>query len=116
MANGDEIAVKGGTRRSIDIAAGTSTVTLVPGVASKLLVIKEFLLLTKAAAKVELLEETSGTSLFGPFDTIAGVSISLGKEDSAIEVPTAGRGLQISRGSSTAVTGYVIYESYSTTS
>lgn len=112
MADGDTINVKGGTRISIDKDAGTSTASLIPAVAGKRIVVREYLLVVGAASKVSLLEETSGTVLQGPFDGVDLASayvLGLTQEDAPVETAVAGRALQISRSVSAKVTGYMIY-------
>lgn len=112
MADGDTQVVKGGTRISIDKAAGTSTVSLIAGVASKRIVIREATLVIGAASKVELVEETSGDSLFGPLDGAglgAAFTLSITDDDAPIETITAGKAVQISRSVSATITGSIVY-------
>ena len=95
---------------SVNYAAGTSTVDLTPAVAGRNVQIRSGTLLVSAAATVQLLEETSGTAISGPFALPSAAEWAI-EFDRAYSTSTAGKKIQISRSASVAITGEILVSS-----
>ncbi len=117
MAHGDEYTIdygpfKGCIKRSIDIAAGTSTIDLIAGVANQRIRLHEMLLTIEGEAQVDIVEETTGDSLSGPYNVVTDATAGVVKieDDEGVESQTKGEGIQASRSASVGLSGWAIYK------
>ncbi len=116
MAHGDEQTVEFGpfrnwTRRSIDIAAGTSTVDIVPANSTGTIQLGPCSLTIEGEAEVALIEE-DGETLEGPHNVVTGATVGVialnGNE--GIQSTTSNKAIQATRSASVGLSGRVIYK------
>lgn len=100
-------STESGDLYAVEYAAGTSTVDLAAGVADRRVSILSGTLLVSAAATVQLLEETSGTALSGKFELPSAAEWAI-QADRSYRSGTNGKGIQISRSASVALSGEVL--------
>ena len=96
-----------GSLYAVEYAAGTGTVDLAAGVADRKVAILSGTLLVSAAATVQLLEETSADALSGKFELPSAAQWDI-QADRQYRSGVAGKGIQISRSASVALSGEVL--------
>lgn len=115
MAHGDEQVVDFGDfvnwiRRSIDIAANTGAVAIIPASAGYVIQLGPSTLRYLGSGDVDLVEE-DGETLYGPFEIDsgeAGLDLQLDGSE-GIKTGAANKAIRSTRGASQGITGTVIY-------